>query len=139
MTAKKPPPTQIDKSVAAGLFLAVAVSIGALHWGAGPDRQVLGLAISPFGWKRLIVIQALATLMLSWWSARMLAQWKPAWKAPGRPSCGAPRVWPSPVGQLSRERLSGGSSIRAARTTYPASSSASSGVLPCRHLGACWD
>ena len=71
-----PPPFALKTraAVVQGPVLAAAVSIGALLLAAGPDRRVLGLAPAPFGWNRLIVIHALATLMASWYLARLLQE-----------------------------------------------------------------
>lgn len=77
MTQSKDNSAVVDAAIGIGLTLAAIVSIGALVWGGGPDRDAAGFALSPFGWHRVIVIHALATLMLSWWLARMLGQWKP--------------------------------------------------------------
>jgi tetratricopeptide (TPR) repeat protein len=54
--------------------LAAVVSTGALAAAAGSDRRSLGLATSPFGWNRLIVIHTLSTLMISLGVARLLGQ-----------------------------------------------------------------
>jgi tetratricopeptide (TPR) repeat protein len=49
----------------AGALLALLVPGLALLGAAGPDRAADGLAVSPFGWPRVIVIHLIATLPLS--------------------------------------------------------------------------
>lgn len=69
----------------AGLSLAAVVSIAAISLAAGAERRAAGLGPVPFGWYRVIVVQAVANLFLSWYVARMLTLWRPAlavpWKA----------------------------------------------------------
>ena len=69
----------------AGLTLATIVSIASIGYAAGPERWAAGRAPVPFGWYRLVVVHAVANLFLSWYLARMLAQWRPVlamrWKA----------------------------------------------------------
>jgi tetratricopeptide (TPR) repeat protein len=54
--------------------LGAAVSTIALFAAAGADRRSLGLATSPYGWNRVIVVHTMSTLVLSWWFARTLGQ-----------------------------------------------------------------
>ena len=63
---------KISSSIYLGLILALVVSTASLVLAAGSERQTLGVATSPFGWNRVIVIYALSTLILSWWMARRL-------------------------------------------------------------------
>ena len=48
-----------------GVVLALAIPAGALLGAAGPEQTALGLAVAPFGWPRLVILHALATLPVS--------------------------------------------------------------------------
>ena len=70
-------PARPSAAVWVGVTLAALVSTVALAAAAGHDRRSVGLATSPFGWNRLIVMHTLASLPLAWWCARTLADWIP--------------------------------------------------------------
>ena len=54
---------------------AFVASTALLILAAGSERQTLGVATSPFGWNRVIVIYSFSSLMLSWSIARLLMNW----------------------------------------------------------------
>ncbi|MCH8922019.1 MAG: hypothetical protein IIA67_02585, partial [Planctomycetes bacterium] len=58
-------------------MLAAFVSMGALLWAAGAGRQAIGLAVSPFGWQRLVVVHVFSSLLLSWTLAALAAEAMP--------------------------------------------------------------
>jgi hypothetical protein len=62
------------------MVIAAVVSTAALVWGAGADRRSLGIATSPFGWNRVIIVHTLSTLVLSWWFARLATRLIPELK-----------------------------------------------------------
>ena len=69
--------TRLSAAVWVGVTLAAVVSTAALVAAAGDDRRSLGVATSPFGWNRLILVHTLSTLIPSWWLARTLGQFLP--------------------------------------------------------------
>jgi len=85
MPERSPLPPRLSRGHFVGLLFATVLSIGALIGAADADRRSIGVAIVPFGWQRLIVIHSLATLMLSWWLARILQRCQPKWQR--RTSC----------------------------------------------------
>ncbi len=71
----------VSLSSLAGPALAAVVSMISLWMAAGIERQTLGLAASPFGLHRMIVVHALAALPLSWALARALLTMTPVLKS----------------------------------------------------------
>ncbi|MCH8042621.1 MAG: tetratricopeptide repeat protein [Planctomycetes bacterium] len=63
---------RIPQSIA--LVAAAVVSMGALLWAADAGRQTIGLAVSPFGWQRLVVVHVLSSLLLSWAIATLASE-----------------------------------------------------------------
>jgi tetratricopeptide (TPR) repeat protein len=68
----EPLPTIPNLTVVLGGILSVAISAGALILAAEPDRMPWGVAASPFGWNRVVVVYSIATAMLSWGLTRLL-------------------------------------------------------------------
>ena len=65
-------------SMTIGPAVAAAVSIAALLIAGDAVRQAMGMPVAPFGWKRLIVVHAVAALPLSWMLASALQRQLPA-------------------------------------------------------------
>jgi tetratricopeptide (TPR) repeat protein len=68
---------RFSRPIGVGLVLAATVSIATLYAAAGTERRELEMAISPFGWNRVIVVHSLSTLIFAWWLARTLGAWAP--------------------------------------------------------------
>ena len=64
-------------SMTIGPAVAAAVSIAALLIAGDAERQAMGMPVAPFGWKRLIVVHAVASLPLSWMLACALQRHLP--------------------------------------------------------------
>ena len=72
---------RIPPEILIATLAATAVATAALVLAAGPERRALGVAASPFGWERVIVTHALATLPLAWTLAVALCARAPALRA----------------------------------------------------------